>query len=309
MSFLLSDARTFLQDRNNQDSSTEATRRYDRIAQKACAHLHTAGNFAFDLRRGRLVFAAVSNTGTVSVAVDGTAVTGVGTSFQTTDVGRFIRFQGEDLSYLISARGSTTGITIENYRGDAAVSGAAYEITTDRVALPTRFRAFEKPVINFNNGRLTPKDLGELQNYRMYTREVGEPYWYAVEFVTGANDTVPAAYMWVYPAPTSKRVADFMYYIQPDIPADAGDDFGVPADPVAESLILEFLEAFLLEDQRDYQKAQQKLAYAEAKARKAVGHFRPIKDMQQKRMWNSAEDAVDRGINLSPLAPGEPVYE
>lgn len=75
-------------------------------------------------------------TGTASVSVDGTAVTGVGTTWQptvsTSNESRWIRFtfpSGDGAWYQIDSVNSTTGLTLETeYEGSTAVSGGAYTI-------------------------------------------------------------------------------------------------------------------------------------------------------------------------------------
>lgn len=67
--------------------------------------------------------------GTVSVAAGGTTVTGVGTAFAATDVGKYIQFQTTDDWYKITAVASTTSLTIEaGFVYTSALSGGTYVI-------------------------------------------------------------------------------------------------------------------------------------------------------------------------------------
>lgn len=68
------------------------------------------------------------SAGTVSITQGQDTVTGVGTSFQTTDVGKGIRIDGDDTPLEVTARASTTSITVEKVWAKATVSGVAYSL-------------------------------------------------------------------------------------------------------------------------------------------------------------------------------------
>lgn len=69
---------------------------------------------------------------TVSISAGGLVVTGVGTNFASTDVGRYIQFPDTSNDwYKITVRSSATSITIEApFTGTTAISGADYLIRT-----------------------------------------------------------------------------------------------------------------------------------------------------------------------------------
>lgn len=68
--------------------------------------------------------------GTVSVSNGSASVTGSGTAFASSDVGRYIRFDSDGHWYRISAVGGTTSLTLDrNYEG-TAISGGNYKLGT-----------------------------------------------------------------------------------------------------------------------------------------------------------------------------------
>lgn len=95
---------------------------------------------------GRKLFGKLQNadytTGAVSVAVDGTTVTGVGTTFTSAMVGRYISFDdGDNLLYEIDSFTSTTEIElVKPYQGSAAVSGSDFVIG-EYSPLPAAFQS------------------------------------------------------------------------------------------------------------------------------------------------------------------------
>lgn len=80
--------------------------------------------------QGREAISTIADyaTGTVSVSLGGTTVTGVGTTFTTThgDGTYFIQFAGSNDFYNVSARASNTSITIANAFSGATLSGVAF---------------------------------------------------------------------------------------------------------------------------------------------------------------------------------------
>lgn len=88
-----------------------------------------AGRWPWNFLRGREAITTIADitTGTVSVSALGTAVTGVGTSFAAADIGKFIQFAGANDWYEVTARSSTTAITIGTaYQGTTNLSGGTY---------------------------------------------------------------------------------------------------------------------------------------------------------------------------------------
>ena len=111
--------------------STDATnvsnvKRWANIAQQDIAMRYP---WPFLRTRESAVTVVDKTDGTVAISAGGTTVTGSSTSFAAADVGKYIQFDGSNDWYRISARTSTTDITIDTaYAGTSALSGATYTI-------------------------------------------------------------------------------------------------------------------------------------------------------------------------------------
>jgi hypothetical protein len=181
--FTLANLKQVLKDRDFDDGSDRAARIYVKIANLANAALREAGDWDFDKAYTDLAFQAYYTTGTVSVAADGTTVTGVGTTFTRAMVGQYFRFNGEDLQYLITGFTDATHLTIENYAGETDLSAVTYEITDDRQALPARFRNYAWPAMNYRPvPRLLPEKLEVIRSWRKLYRQISFPWYYATEW-------------------------------------------------------------------------------------------------------------------------------
>lgn len=123
--------------------------------------------------------AAVYETGTVSVDAQGTTVTGVGTTFTETMIGRIMLLS--NVPYRISAYTSGTVLIIDRpYEDTTALSGANYAIYKDSYQLPydcdyTRIWALKNTY--------TPHKLRLLNRHNFITRypspqDSGDPYYY-----------------------------------------------------------------------------------------------------------------------------------
>lgn len=94
------------------------------VQQDVCARWP----WTFLLGREAIATIADYSTGTVSVSAQGTAVTGVGTTFTTThgDGTYFIQFTQNQDYYRVSARGSNTTLTLETAYQGTAISGGTF---------------------------------------------------------------------------------------------------------------------------------------------------------------------------------------
>ena len=303
MSFTFANARTFLRERDSEDGSTRADNVYKRIANAANIALRNAGKWDFDKRIERLVFNGRYNTGTVAVTAGGTTVTGTGTTFTAAMDERYIRLNGEDLQYRITAFGSTTSLTIETYEGESNLSGVTYEITEDRKALPARFRDFAKPIIDDVVPPLCFMRLEDLITARLEYHHTDYPRWYSVEWQE--DSSIPQPYMWLYPAPVSKRVVTLPYYAWPPELSSDGDLFYVPWE--AEPVIQEYLLAFLYREQSRADWMQQ-VAMADAHARAALANFRAANESRVRQEWHAGQEEGPGKDWDNRIAAGEPVY-
>lgn len=303
MSFLLSDAKTYLRDRDRDDNSSRGARIYTRIANDALNALHQLGKFDWMRRFGDLIFNAAYNTGTVSINAGATAVTGVGTTFTAAMTGRYIRFQGETLQYLFTYVGATSGTISPAYAGTSNLAGVAFEITEDRVALPTRFRDYAWPSTDsVVVPRMIPKPLEELRAMRKLLRVTTFPWYYATEWVDVSTPAVPTPYMWVWPAVQNKRVITLPYYTWPaELTLDA-EAFGLP-NASAEAVLREFLKAYLYLEQEQADKFSAQLGVAEKMGREALANFRAQDEQTQREIWTPEKDK-DPWRPLQQVFPG-----
>lgn len=146
-----SDLYTALLNRLRSDNSNSATvaqaKQYVNLALMNM-HLGFGEKFPWAERNAVLITQAAYTTGTVSVSVGGTAVTGSSTLWNTNNsygvanarAGGKIVFAGSSDVYEVSAVGSDTSITLATrYVGSAALSGATYTYFEDEYDLATDF--------------------------------------------------------------------------------------------------------------------------------------------------------------------------
>lgn len=304
----LLEGKQFCRDNNFDDTSARGTRNIVKICNDALSAMHEIGKWDFMQRIGTLTFKAPASTGTVSVNAAGTTVTGVGTAFAAADVGSYIRMNGENDTYIITARASTTSITIAAYQGAANLSAVTYEITNERVQLPSRFRDFERPVLTTEGWQLMKApSLLDLLQMRIFYQQTGTPRLYAIEEAEVSSVATP--YIWIYPSPSAQRVIQFVYYAWPAEAALDADDFGLPAVEAARRIHRLFIKAYISEQQGNASKFGGQLQYAQAEARKCLGLFRQNTDTRQKRMWSAEREpnTLTPPLNVQ-WAPGEPQY-
>ena len=313
MAWLLSDIRTWCRDNDVDDSSSRATRNYDRMANDANRALHNAGDWRFDRTRERLLFDAAKTSGTIAVTIDGTAVTGTSTAFSSSgtvsDVGKFFRFSGQAYQYRCSAVASATAVTLgEAYRGTTlAAGGFSYALTHDRIALSARVRKLALPAGDDDLFELEPVTLDELLFERLHSREVGIPRICAEEdFTTDTVGLAPDLYLWIYPSPTSRTILDIPVYRWPVEMSGVGDSISAPV--AAESAYREYLRAFLLWGQGKTQEYSNQLAVAAQRAHSDLAQFRASSHGGCREMWTPQSDFGGFTRRMRPAA-GEPVHE
>lgn len=118
-----------LADRLNLDQTvtTYATRlkRWINLTQQ-----DICSRFPFDWQFSQEYVQTVTDktAGTVSVANGGTAVTGIGTAFASTDKRSFIQFQSSTNWYEVTVVGGATSLTISPAFNETAVSGGTYTL-------------------------------------------------------------------------------------------------------------------------------------------------------------------------------------
>jgi hypothetical protein len=123
------------------------------------------------IRRRTFAFSteAPKTQGTVSVTKGGRLVTGVGTSFASTDVNKLFRVDGARVPYMIAGFTSATSITLDTDYEEETVSGASYKILTHRYALPLDFEWMENvyhPKTGRTLAQVSMRELDELDPQR-----------------------------------------------------------------------------------------------------------------------------------------------
>jgi hypothetical protein len=307
MGLTLATIRQWIQDHTNENTSTRGQRIQNRIANSALHVLHASGDWEFDRGLVRLVFEAVKSTGTVSVAAGGTAMTGVGTSFQSTDVGKFFRLQGQGLQYRMTARASETACTIEAYREATALSGGTFELTQDRVPLPARYRKLIKAQHVDDVGGLQEVSMDRMSYMRMHERAVSTPIYCAFDGTSDPDNTdgqSGSKYVWVYPLPVSQFVLQMPAYLKPvEMSADA---HGISAPYEAEEAYLELVRAFCYREAGELDKFTTQYAIALQAIVRDLGAFRSRGRFQQREMWECEVDGDLGGREKTVIdAPGE----
>lgn len=301
MAFTHAEAKQYLKDRNFSDSSAKGVRTMLRISNQARQALARRALWTFDKAISQEVLDAVHTTGTVSVSAGGTAVTGVSTGWTSGsrpsgEVGKYIRFNGEAMQYLISAVGGATSLTIGRaYEGASALSGVTYEITDEEFAAPTRLRSVEEILQDLTSHWLRPIDADALNAQRLFVRSTGVPQQWTFEWRTVSS--YRTLYIRVNPAPAERRVLTLSgYYWPPEIDSD-DDAFGLPDLSEARTAMEAYLDAFLLLEQGKPAEYQAQLAIAEETARRSLGAFQVRRQGGQREMYSS------RGLGVQTYEP------
>lgn len=157
--------------------------------------------------------------GTVSVSSGATAVTGVATSFAATDIGSYIQFEDSNDWYRISARSSTTGITIDKaYVESAALSGGTYTIRKFFYSLSSSVDRI-LTIKNWDTAiRLVEIDFGTLDFISGAHMAVGTSSAYAAYGLDSSGNTQ----IMFYPFPSDLRIFEVRYVKRlSDLSADA----------------------------------------------------------------------------------------
>lgn len=135
-------------------------------------------NFEWLFSRCYIQTQADKTTGTVSVALAGTTVTGVGTSFVATDKRSFIQFVNDTNWYEVTAFGSATSLTITPALSGAAISGGTYILRKVYYNLPADlFAVFDARQSN-TPLKLTALGIWTMDTYQPDINKVSMPNAY-----------------------------------------------------------------------------------------------------------------------------------
>ena len=146
----------------------------------------------------------------VSVSVGGVTVTGSGTDFAATDVGRYIQIVGSNDWFKITARASATSITIESpWTGTSAASAANYIIRTFYYSLSSsvdRIVSVRQATSPRKLASMSPIQVDRWNPF--YADTSNQPYMYSCWGLDSSN-------LWViqfYPWPTAAANMEVFYY-------------------------------------------------------------------------------------------------
>lgn len=134
--------------------------------------LFAKNDFDFLSRIGTVTIPAGYTTGTASIAVGGTAVTGVGTTWTTAMTGYKIRFFGNQDIYTFTRTGNTTGTIFPTFSGDAAISGGQYLIFQDTFSLAGDYDRMVDPpgfYYDYYNARVTLSRKMTIDWYKLWS--------------------------------------------------------------------------------------------------------------------------------------------
>lgn len=216
---------------DNRNSATVAqAKQYINLALMNM-HLGFGEKFPWAERNAVLITQAPYTTGTVSVSVGATSVTGSGTAWNTSNsygvanarAGGKIVFAGTSDVYEVSAVGSDTAITLATrYVGSAALSGATYTYFEDEYDLAADFL---KPVDihNFSTDMNLPL-ISRTDFRRMAPRlnTTGTIQYACIQDRVPSGNTTPRRRVRFFKAPASNILIPYAYVTKYLVTTSAG---------------------------------------------------------------------------------------
>jgi hypothetical protein len=143
----------------------------------------------------RMIYTAtIYSTGTVSVAADGT-VTGVGTTFTSAMVGRFMKVHYTDSFFTIDTYTSGTVIKLKDWPGAVVVAGTSYSIFKTIYPVPTEFGIIYEIVYQVPLYKKSQTYFNKVDPAR--TSTASSPLWWAYAGV----DASGVIQIEIYPVP------------------------------------------------------------------------------------------------------------
>lgn len=263
-----------------------------RWINRAQQHISATHDWSF-LQTREIVQTVVDKTaGTVSVSAGGVVVTGVSTSFASTDVGSFIQFSSSNDWYRITTYSSATSITIESpYVGTTNLSAGTYTIRRFFYALSSAVDRIVTVKQAVTPVKLYPMSPITLDRWSPFHSITGNPYLYACWaydpiYTAGTLDAINVG-NWViqfYPWPSSVQNIEVSYYrVAPDLSANG--DTGVLPQKMRDTVLIDGA-----------------IAYG----------YQYLNDPRYEQMWNKFEQSIERywvqdGQNRAEMAVMEAV--
>ncbi len=161
--------------------------------------------------------------GTVAITNGATAVTGTGTAFAAIDVRSFIQFEGDTNWYEVTARSSTTAITIGNNFQGATLTAGTYTLRTVYYNLPTDVASIYDARQSNTPMKLTNLGVWTLDSYQPDVSTVGMPtaYYRFRNDPEIAATAAKAIQVGFFPSPDDEYNIEFRYMKQlADLSAD-----------------------------------------------------------------------------------------
>lgn len=213
-----------LADRLNLDQTVAANgtrlKRWLNLAQQDIAARHP---FEWLYKRAYVQTIVDRTAGTVAITNGAAAVTGTGTAFATTDVRSFIRFEGDTNWYEVTARASTTAITIGNNFQGATLTAGTYTLRTVYYNLPTDVVSIYDARQSNSPLKLTNLGVWTMDTYQPDINTTGKPTAY-YRFRLDPEIAVTAAkaiQVGFFPSPDDEYNIEFRYIKQlVDLSAD-----------------------------------------------------------------------------------------
>jgi len=218
-----SDLYTDLQNRVRVTTAVTATENQaKRYINTANQQIYAMGNYKFPWaeRTAYLRTHAPYSTGTVSISVGSTSLTGSSTLWNTADSysetnaragGKIVLAGGSDI-YTVSTVGGDTSITLNNkYVGSAALSGATYVYFEDTYALASDFL---RPVdMQFFTDDASIPLISRADFRRMYPRPnvSGRPHTACILDLSFSGNTTPVRKVMFYPYPSQVWIFPYTY--------------------------------------------------------------------------------------------------
>lgn len=146
------------------------------------------------VKYGQFIAPAVYNTGTVTVTLQSTTVTGVGTTWTQAMVGRQFRIGTATPIYTIAQVNSATSLDLDSVWGGATTAAVTYQIYQCYFTPPTDFHAFITvwdPAMNWQLWRNIQQQ--ELNTWDAQRSNTGQAYCVASYDYTGTTVGIVAA--------------------------------------------------------------------------------------------------------------------
>lgn len=181
---------------------------------------------------GEVVSPDIYTTGTVSVTADSTTVTGTGTNWDATMVGRQFRLGFTLSTYTISQVNSATQLTLDIAWGGATSSGVGYQILQAYYVFGAKVKRL-LAVVNKQQGYRLDLSWSQEQANTL------DPWRTRIGWTFAAIGYIPDSSgqpQWeLYPWPTVRQAFPFLAYSQP---ADLADDGDAPVAFVRSDIIV-----------------------------------------------------------------------